>query len=338
MSKDILSSAQKRFSLLSGIRNVLPTLAYHTCSTPLPPTDKITLFTCNIFPPNMVVWHHLVRKFYGDGVDTFIFDCGGGLDPATVPGAKVQRYINAMHPTKIDVFLQRAAQHRKYVWICDDDVFAVSSRALDVLHQEFAQSKTATVSLRPRTWWHFAIDGKEYEPSGSYCIALDREIFKKEGLNAQPADGNTHPSHRRKPMKRYDTLDKSNEELIQRGYRCAIVPEDVRNNCVVGFDGTSIAALVLAYFGTPERVLDCFRNATQEQWGGNVYPRMLAAVLSGSAVLQLGEKIMGKPTYCKGMPTPEALAEIRAHAEPLLTEDRNFRGIDTTYDQLLSSI
>ncbi len=324
---------------MSAVKNALPALVYHLTAKPMPASDKVTIFTCNIFPPNIVLWHHLVRKFFGDRADVFVFDCGGSLDPALVPGFTVQRYINAMHPTKIDVFLKKSAPNRRTVWICDDDVFPISERGLTVLREEFAKPSTATVSLRPRTWWHFELDGKQYEPSGSYCIALDRGIVvEKEHLNAQPADGNTHPSHRRKPMKRYDTLDKANEELIRRGYRCAIVPEAVRDACVVGFDGTSIAALVLAYFRTPERLMEFFRSAPAERWAGNVYPRMLAALLSGSAVLQLCEEVLGRPLPCPGMPSPKALSEIRAQAEPHLTEDRNFTDIDAAYTLLRSVI
>ncbi len=336
---DILSQAQKKFSLRRLFRNALPTLSYHINPRPFAPSEKITLFTCNIFPPNVIVWNHLVRKYFGDAVEVFIFDCSGDLNPKDVPGATVRKYINAMHPTKIDAFVAGAGKNSRYIWICDDDVFPSSAEGLQTLQKEFAEPKTATVSFRPRAWWHFEIDGKEYEPSGSYCVALDRSIFvDREHLNAQPADGNTHPSHREKPMSRYDTLDKSNELLIQHGYRCAIVPELERDRSFIGFDGTSIAALLLEAFPTAEALLHFFDSTTDDQWKGNVLYRCLAALLSANEVQKVCTQLRGTAYPLPTLPSDADLQRIRMRAEPLLTEGRTFTNIQEASERLLAAL
>ena len=334
----VLPRAQKLFSLKSGFRNGLATIRYHTLERPLPPSEKITLFTCNIFPPNVVIWHHLVRKYFGDQVDTVIFDCSGNLDPSLVPGAKVHRYINAMHPTKIDVFLKKSARNRKLVWICDDDVFPINSKALDVLQKEFATPNTATVSLRPRTWWHFDIDGKEYEPSGSYCVALNKEIFDKENLNAQSADGNEHPTHTGKGRRRYDTLDKANEELLERGYRCAIVKKEIRDVCMSGFDGTSGGALLLDHLKSKEEVLRLFTEPPKEQWGGTLLFGIFKTMFTIHEIQKLYTQIIGTPYSLPTLPDLDDLKEIHKTIEPYLRHGQSLIEIEETSKLIMEAI
>lgn len=79
----------------------------------------------NILPPMMTVWYHCARKYLGDSVDITIFDCSGKLDPAEVPGARVQKFLNLYAATKCDEFLYHIAKKRRIGWICDDDVFFV---------------------------------------------------------------------------------------------------------------------------------------------------------------------------------------------------------------------
>lgn len=323
----VLPNAQKLFSLKTGFRNGFHTALYHLLPQALPESEKVTLFTCNIFPPNVVVWNHLVRKHYGNKVDVYIFDCSGFLNKTLVPGAKVQKYMNAMHPTKIDVFMNNAAKKRQTVWICDDDVFPTTPEGLAIVQREFQKPNTATVSLRPRTWWHFEIDGKEYLPSGSYCIALNTEMFKKEHLNAQPADNNNHPRHIKTSSTRYDTLDKSNEILIKKGYRCAIVDEQERDACMCGFDGTSIAALLLDYFKSSEDTLKYFTDPEESQWEKNELPRNLNALLAAWEVAEMYEQITGKEYVMRSMPAKEQLQEIAKRATPYLTHGRNFTDV-----------
>src|SRR3989338_4086020 len=225
---ELLPYAFKRFGLSRALGTGVPTMMHFLNAHPLPPSEKPALFTMNIMPPMMTVWHHLVRKNLGDRVDTVIFDCSGTLRPSDVPGARVQKFLNFYASTKSDEFLYHIAKRRKVGWICDDDVFIMNGSCLDRIAQEFRDPNTAALSFRPRPWWHFEIEGKRYEPCGSYCLALNREIYcERERLSLAPCDGNVHAvSHIGKPVRRYDTFDNANEILIRKGYRCAVVESE----------------------------------------------------------------------------------------------------------------
>lgn len=320
----LLPKAFKRFSVLSASRTLVPTLRFYMKDQALPPSGKPALFTMNILPPMMAVWYHVVRKYLGDGVDIVIFDCSGKLRPEEFPAARVQKFLNLYAATKSDIFLRRIAQHRRIGWICDDDMFPVSADMLSVLEREFADEKTAAVSFRPRHWWHFEIDGKEYEPISSYCTAFNREILvEKERLSLAPADGNIHPSHIGKPPGRYDTCDRANEVLIRKGYRCAVVPEEERKRCLTGFSGVSGAVMLLSHFRTPEATLAYYEDPPEHAWGGNMLFGTLAAMLAVCIVQELYTVLKGTPYPLPSLPARSALEGILDRRRMYLRPDQH---------------
>ena len=332
----VLARAQRQFTIQKAWHNALPTVLYKAASRSLPPSDTITVCTSTIFPPLAIVWNAVVKKCMEDTCDVFIFDCAGTLDPASVPGATVQRFLNVRHATKIDTWIRQTLKNRRIAWICDDDVFPIHAGAITAIVREFAQPKTATVSLRPRTWWHFDMDGTSVQPSGSYCIALDTELFAKEHLSAQPADGNTHPTHTGKKWTRYDTLDKANEELLKREYRCAILPEEERGEYTAGFNGTSIAALLLHKFRSADALLAYMRAVTPAQWQGNVFPRCLQALLAADIIRDLYGHITAKPWPYASLPAKSDMLALRKNAEPYLSPSHQLTDVDTTAQKLHS--
>jgi hypothetical protein len=277
----------------------------------LPASDRVALFTMNILPPLALVWHAVVRRSLGDRVDAVIFDCSGRLDPRDFPGVHVQRFLNLYAATKCDEFLRSLARSRHICWLCDDDMFPLSACTLDVLTREFAVPRTASVSFRPRPWWHFEIEGNSYEPSGSYCLALDRRIFvEREHLSLAPRDGNTHPSHIGKPTGRYDTFDAANEALLRRGYRCSIVPEQERRELVAGFSGLSGGVVLLEEFRTPEALLDFYRTAPSQRWRGNVLFGTLQALLSIAVVQDIATALTGRVYPLPSLPSRDRLLAL----------------------------
>ena len=293
----------------------------------------------NIFPPMMTVWYHLVQKYLGDSVDVTIFDCSGYLHPEEFPHARVQKFLNFYAATKSDEFLASIASHRRIGWICDDDVFFVGQGATDLLRQEFSKPKTATVSFRPRNWWHFAIDGTEYPVSGSYCLAIDRDIFmNKEHLSLRPCDGNTHPSSTGKTVRRYDTFDKANEELLRRGYRCAIIPEEESEHSIAAFSGLSGAVMLLWYFRTPEQTLNYFRAPPVEQWKGNLLFGLLSALLAVCTIQECYEQLCGSQYPLPSLPSRKDLETLRREREPHLREDQSFAWIDEVSEHLRAAL
>lgn len=326
----------KRFSVASAARTLMPTLAYYARRPALPPSPKPALFTMNILPPMMTVWHHCARKHLGDRADIVIFDCSGRLRAEEFPGARVQKFLNLYAATKSDEFLRCVARHRKIGWLCDDDVFFVSPEAADVVERELAKPKTASVSLRPRTWWEFVIDGKTYLPSSSYCIAFNREIFvEREHLSLAPAPGNPHrATGTNKPPGRYDTGDKANELLLQKGYRCFIAPKEVERRCITGFSGMSGAVMLLWHFRRTEQVLEYFRGPPKKQWSGNVLHGLLSAMLAARTIQECYEKLKGRPYPLPSLPSRGDLEKLRREHEPYLREGQHFTWIDEASERL----
>ena len=283
----------------------------------------------------MTVWYHFVRKNLGDRVDTVIFDCSGNLNPEEFPNARVQKFLNFYAATKSDEFLYNIAAHRRIGWICDDDMFPLSPTMLDILEREFAVPDTASVSFRTRDWWHFEINGKQYEPSSSYCTAINRKIYvDAEHLSLSPCDGNSHPSHIGKENRRYDTFDRANEILLQKGYRCAIVPKEERDDCVTGFTGMAGAVMLLSYFKSPDQTISYFLNPPKAKWQGNMLFGVLASILSVCTIQELYPKLTGRRYPLPSLPTRSALEKIRKDHERYIRSDLSFDRVDSVSQSL----
>jgi len=335
----LLPRAFKLFSLKRALVTGPETVRHYLHPDPLPPSEKPALFTMNILPPMMTVWHHLARKYLGDRVDIIIFDCSGKLDKADSPDARVQKFLNFYAATKSDEFLTSIARNRAVAWICDDDMFLIDGGAIARIREELAIPNTATVSFRPRTWWHFSIDGKEYEPSGSYCIAMNRKIvIEKERLTLSPCEGNTHVSHIGKPLTRFDTFDKANETLIKKGYRCAIIPEAERERYVIGYSGMSSSVMLLWYFRSPDQMRDYLLSPPDKAWRGNTLFTVLSGLLAISDILAMHEKIAGKAYPLQSMLTKPELEKIRKQKEPLVRSEHSFARVDEVSERLLRAI
>ncbi|MDP7477171.1 MAG: hypothetical protein QF442_01860 [Candidatus Peribacteraceae bacterium] len=337
---DLLPYVFKKFSLLRILRTGIPSAMHYVSRTPLPKSEKPAIFTMNIMPPMMTVWYHLVQKNLGDRVDLTIFDCSGTLKKSDFPKARVQKYINVYAATKSDEFLYHIARNRKIGWVCDDDMFILSDKCLERINQEFADPNTASLSFRPRDWWHFDIDGKEYEPSSSYSIVINREIYcDKENLNLSPCNGNNNAvSHIGKEVKRYDTFDHANEQLIRKGYNCAIVPEDQRNQMVTGFSGVSSAVMLLWYFRSSKKMMEYLEEPADEAWRGNTLFTVLSGLRAINYMQQMHEEITGKPYALRSMPSWDTLEALREKKTPLIRKKQSFERVDEVAAILKNSL
>ena len=317
----LLPSLFKRFSIASAVRTAVPTLGYYLRRPAIAAGSKPALFSMNILPPMMTVWHHCVRKYLGDAVDVTVFDCSGRLDASALQGFRVQKFLNLYASTKCDEFIRSIARNRTIAWLCDDDIFFISDRSLPILEREFQDPNTASVSFRPRGWWEFDLNGKKMEASGSYCVAINREIFwKKEHLSLAPADHNPHTTLSGS-IRRYDTFDKANEILLIKGYRCPVIPKQERDACITGFSGISGAVMMLWHFRKPEDILDYYRGPDKKAWEGNVLPGTLCALLAICTIQECYEKITGKKYPLPSLPS-------RAELEKVLKEKRLYMRSD----------
>src|SRR5262245_23655207 len=118
-----IPNAFKRFSIISAVRTALPTLKQLTVPYVLPLSDKPALFTMNIFPPMLRVWHHFATRSLGNDVDIVGFDCSGTLKKRDFPGMRIQKFLNPRYAQKCDNFLHVISKNRDIAWICDDDTF-----------------------------------------------------------------------------------------------------------------------------------------------------------------------------------------------------------------------
>lgn len=337
---ELVPYAFKKFGILRALRTGIPTAAYYASRPALPESDKPALFTMNIMPPMMTVWYHLVQKNIGDRVDLTIFDSSGTLKKEDFPNAKVRKMVNFYAATKSDEFLYHIARKRKIGWICDDDMFILNSKAVDLVEESLNTPNTASFSFRPREWWHFDIDGKEYAPSSSYCTAFNREIYcDKERLSLSPCDGNANAvSHIGKPVSRYDTFDKANETLLKKGYHCDILPVEKQGEYVIGYSGMSSAVMMLWYFTKPEQMIHYLEAPKKEAWKGNVLFTILSGLLAISDLQDMHQTIKGKPYHLRSMPSKKDLDRLRKEHEPLLREGKTFDTVSNVSNVLRAAL
>ena len=328
----LLQYVFKRFSVLKAFRTGFPTLLYYAQRPSFGASEKPALCTMNILPPMMTVWYHCAKKALADKADIWIFDCSGELEPKDFPSARVQKFLNLYAATKCDEFLYSIARNRRIGWICDDDIFLLSPKILPILEREFAIPNTASVSFRPRRW-HYTLGGKEYEASSSYCTVINRDIFcGKEQLSIKPADGNIHVS--KTGPRRYDTFDKANQTLLEKGYRCTVLPEQERKECIAGFSGISGGVMLLRYFKTPDQTLEYFHSAPVDRWGGNMLHGALAAMLGISVIQELAEKISGKRYPLPSLPDRKDLEKLRSDHAHLIKRPEALAWMEETCERL----
>lgn len=329
--------AFRAYSIRHALRTLLPTIKEQVWPTVLPANDRIALCSMTMHPLMATVWYHFAKKSVGDTMDIVIVDSSGALKESDVPGAIVLPYLNVYAATKAEHLLHTTTKHRTLVWLCDDDMFLNGTGYEQRIREEFAKPNTAALSFEPRPWWHFEIDGNEYEPSSTYALVLDRTIVtEKEKLSIKPTEGNTHPTHVAMPSpRRYDSFDKANETLLEKGYRCAVIPEQERRAFTMGFDSVSNGVALVTYCKSAEEVLTFFTKQPEKNWKGKTLHRILAGLLSLSYIRLMSEEIQGNKHAIATLPSHEDILDLAHKKEDLLTEGRTFAEVQRTGQKLL---
>jgi len=212
--------------------------------------------TCSIDVDQARLWCWFAQRTM-PGWRLLVIDSSGEISSRCV-GATVIRMVNWYHGRKLDFILRRLSS--EFVLICDDDRYVVSdpSEVMPAFHEE----KCVVVSLAPRTWWRFDIDGVMHPAMGSYSLLIQRDRFRNLDLRfASPPTSTTSeqiPADGARAPQGFDTADFANLQLLRRGYRVdtSIAP----GRFVVGFDAMSSAAII-ARLRWNERALRSLRHA-----------------------------------------------------------------------------
>ncbi|PKN92351.1 MAG: hypothetical protein CVU44_14520 [Chloroflexi bacterium HGW-Chloroflexi-6] len=200
--------------------------------------------TFSVVPGLTFLWAGLVARLGPEFVGRILIgDCSGGFNGTGKTSHQswvVKHLLNYSHGQKSDLFFLKVCKS-EYVVVCDDDVLWLDSTPIEwALQQMMSDPKVAVVSLLPRGRFQWAIDGKSYQPMGSYCLVVRRSIWQKENLPFLSIPG---PSINPQSYKgEYDTADYANVELIKRGYRVVIAPDNIREH-IIGLKGISSAIM-----------------------------------------------------------------------------------------------
>lgn len=213
-------------------------------------TNKVVVLTTSISQDYARLWYYYAKKSLPkEHFEFVIVDSSGEFKSRYFEGAKLVRFVNFYHGKKVDILIRKFI-YSDYIFLCDDDKYIIKANELLSLLSQFTDPKVAVISLAPRRWWYFELDGKIYLPMGSYAIILNRKVFLKHNLRLESPRG--HCPYKRfvgentKQQWDYDTADYANLQLLKLGYRIVTITNDEE---VVGFDGMSAPRILLMYRG-----------------------------------------------------------------------------------------
>ena len=258
------------------------------------------------------VWLYFARKFLErDQWHFLIVDSSGELDPAKLEDCQTLRFLNIYHGRKIDIFLRKVLQSDT-VFLCDDDQYVVADMTEHLSTLE--KPTTPVVSLRPRSWWRFRIDGREYLPMGSYALLFKRGVFLQNNLRFQSPKG-LKSSHKVFPpdvktQLSYDTADYANEQLLLAGYHVETIQ---KNSPLLGFSGMSGPRILLKKYGKAV-VRDALLAASHYK-EGSINGTVLRALYAIVIFEQLYRRIFHEePRSLSGFSTDELRAILRQNS------------------------
>jgi len=307
---------------------------------PAKPKKKplITVITFSIYPELTRIWYYFMDstlsflKAKNIDAEMLVVDCAGGLDKNQLPNALVERFVNERHSRKLDFFIKRYFDS-KLVLITDDDCFMLEPgsimAAVDALLNE---EKLAAYSLFPRPDWNFTINGEPMQPLGSYCVVYDREILIKERLSF--GIPNVKNPHNGRP---YDTGDFLNEQLLNRGYRAAVIDNQAMTESIGGFRAASMHRII-QWGATKEGIYSFFMASSKMKYDTRVV-YLIKSFYTGTKINTIYKNIYGDAAEPSMFSEHEWVDFIKALPEgkfkSVLAKD--FRAIDSVAEKILSA-
>ena len=208
------------------------------------PHNGIDVFTFSIVPALTQISMQSLTHNGLSHIDhrVYIGDCSGGIRNNSIdnPRITVIPYLNEGHGQKLDHFVHNLAKGG-FVLVWDDDIFCLDRVPIDWALDLFSQDpKIAAVSFVPRSRFKWEINGQKHQPMGSYCLMIRRSIWEQQGLSFQQV---YQPSGNPNSFRgQYDTADYANVQLIKRGYKVIIAPDEIRAH-LIAYKGVSGVAL-----------------------------------------------------------------------------------------------
>ena len=176
------------------------------------------------------------------------------------------------------------------------------------------------MSLCPRRWFQFEVNGVRHDPMGSFALLFKSAVFFKEKLTFQSPKG-VESSHKvfaegSKHQRSYDTADYANEQLLLRGYKI----ETERHEGIIGFDGMTAPRLMLRRRG--KAWVKSALLAAEHYKPGSVNGAVMSAMIGGMAFERLYRALFHEePEVVSGFSDDE-LADIIDANPRLAPEDR----------------
>jgi hypothetical protein len=194
------------------------------------PAGVVNCVAFSVIPRLTGLWANFMhRAIPGNCAEVIIGDSSGGFKRRFALGAPVRvvPIVNLPPGIKFDIFFEQSICNSEYIVSSDDDVIWLSDAPWRWAKEQFDRDeRLAVVSFVPRERFQWDIEGRKYDPMGSYCLILRRDIWVKEGLRMR---GVPKPSPNTASYAgHYDTGDFANVELLKRGYRILIAPPEIR--------------------------------------------------------------------------------------------------------------
>ncbi len=206
--------------------------------------------TCSVSEDYARLWLYFASILKCNGWKLVVVDSAGDMSPHKLGDVELIRFLNLYHGRKLDVLLKTIIV-QPVIFLCDDDKFILSDPMCSpTISSALEHPRVAAISLCPRQWWWFEINGQKYLPMGSYAVIFKREVFVNHSLTFQsPRNLKSRYKVFAKGVKHqggYDTADYANERLLLLGYSIVTLPE---NDYIAGFDGLSAPRILLLRYG-----------------------------------------------------------------------------------------
>ncbi len=195
----------------------------------IPVKGELDVVTFSVVPKMTAVWAYFSLRIARQlPMRIMIADSAGSLTHILPEkdGIQIIPMFNYHHADKLDIFVNKLCR-APYILVSDDDIFWLGSDAIRWALEQFQSNPNlAVVSLLPKHETPELLKGKVQQPMGSLFI-LRRSIWLNENVSFAVDN-----SPLRQGLGIYDTGEKAQTQLLERGYDIIYLPKVMRNNFI----------------------------------------------------------------------------------------------------------